>query len=618
MLTLSMQAVTFAQDSEIVADSIILSLDLAQLENDSLRIDRMLDASLEYVNSDFPVAKAIMLKTLEKATRDGSARDISGVNFILGSYYAIEGEDSLSTDAFIKTLTFLQEQKDTANMLTVSFNMLNAKYENGYDDLVIQEADSLIIIAELINRPRFVALLQEVKSSALRSLYQNQRAINTLMQSIAYFEQEADSARLGSAYENLALCHWDLQQYEDARRYFHQAYAYYHAFDDLYYMAGIWIHLGEMFMLEGRYDSAQYYLEKSLPINEGNQFGLLAKSYAGLSVVYAQQENLTQAEAYFLKARQALVEQGNTSSLARLYVDWGKVWLAKDDLAKAFRMLTEGLNQIEAEKTEVESPIFFGPLAEVYTRMGDWKNAAIFWEKYARQGEIQFETESVRQQQELMILYETEKKEKELLERQKENENLLNQHRIQALNLQRVWIGSGLLLSLVLLGFVLYRQRTIRNNTRREQEKKALELQLEFKQRELTTHTLHLVSKNKLLAELKSGLQSLKEESGGQHSVNPLIGAIDRDLRDDADWENFERYFKQVHSDFDEKIKRAFPTLTRNEIRLVTLMKMNLSTKEIASILNVTPESVNKARYRLRKKINLPTDQNLQDYIIAL
>lgn len=143
-------------------------------------------------------------------------------------------------------------------------------------------------------------------------------------------------------------------------------------------------------------------------------------------------------------------------------------------------------------------------------------------------------------------------------------------------------------------------------------------MELEFKQRELTTHTLHLVSKNKLLAELKSGLEALKAESGGNNLVNPLIGAIDGDLRDNADWANFERYFKQVYSDFDEKIQRAFPTLTGNEIRLVTLMKMNLSTKEIATILNVTPESVNKARYRLRKKINLPTDQNLQNYILAM
>lgn len=618
LILLAMQSLCLAQTPESTADSIIQSLELEKLENDSLRIDRMLDASLEYVNSDFLVAKAIILKTLEKAMRDSSARDVSGVNFILGSYYAIEGEDSLSTDAFTKTLTFLQQQKDTANMLSISFNMLNAKYENGYDDLVIREADSLIVIAGLINRPRFVALFQELKSSALRSLYQNRLAIQTLLKSIAYFEETADSARLGSAYENLALSHWDLEKHEDAQRYFRQAFSYYTAFDDLYYMAGTWIHLGEMFIIQEQYDSAQYYLEKSLPVNEENQFSLLAKSYAGLSIVYEKQGRMREAQSYFLKAKEAFVDQGNTSSLSRLYVDWGKSWLAKNQINKAHQLLMEGLKQIEESKIGAEAPIFWGPLAEAYTQMGDWRNAAVYWEKYARQGEIQFETESVRQQQELVILYETEKKERELLEKQKENDDLLNQSRIQTLNLQRLWIGSGLLLSLGLLGFVLYRQRTIRTRLAQEQEKKALELELEFKHRELTTHTLHLVSKNKLLAELKGGLESLKGDEGQTSPVNPLIGAIDRDLKDDTDWENFERYFKQVYSGFDEKMKRAFPTLTGNEIRLVTLMKMNLSTKEIASILNVTPESVNKARYRLRKKTNLSSDQNLQDFILAM
>ncbi|MEO0472489.1 MAG: helix-turn-helix transcriptional regulator [Bacteroidota bacterium] len=97
-----------------------------------------------------------------------------------------------------------------------------------------------------------------------------------------------------------------------------------------------------------------------------------------------------------------------------------------------------------------------------------------------------------------------------------------------------------------------------------------------------------------------------------------MIGSIDHDLRKDDDWTHFERYFRQVHPGFDEKIRRAFSDLTGNEIRLLTLMKMNLSTKEIASILNISPDSVKKARYRLRKKLNLPNQQNLQQFILAL
>lgn len=613
-----LQSRTYAQEAGNIADSIIFSLNLAELENDSLRIDKMLDASLERHQDHFPIAKAIMLKTLERATEVESLWGIAQANSILGSYYAMEGNDSLSVDAIEKVIAYLQTKKDTANLLLNSFNLLNGKFENGEDELVIQEADSLIRIAELIHRPRYVALFRELKSSSLRYLDQNQLAIQALLQSIEYFEAEADSARLGSAYENLGLSYWELEQFAEARQAFDEAFSYYHAYQDLYYMAGIWIHLGEIFLIQDELDSAQFYFEKSLPINEQNEFSLLAKSYAGLSVVYGGKGDLDKGQAFFDQASEAFTQQGNSYSRSRLYRDWGRIWLEKNDIQNAYHVLTTGLKQIDESAYEAEAPIFFEPLAETYTRMEAWENAAMYWKKHADWIASRFETESVRQQQELMILYQTEKKEKELLIQEKQNADLRNESRIQKLNLQRVWIGSGLLVSLGLIGFILYRQKNIKRRIEEEQERKALELELEFKQRELTTHTLHLVSKNKLLAELKSGLQSLKEESGGQHPVNPLIGAIDRDLRDDADWENFERYFKQVYSDFDEKIKRAFPTLTGNEIRLVTLMKMNLSTKEIASILNVTPESVNKARYRLRKKINLPTDQNLQDYILAM
>lgn len=614
----SLQPQAYAQDDETIADSIIQSLNLAELENDSLRIDKMLDASLERHQDHFPVAKAIMLKTLEKSTEVESLWGIAQANSILGSYYAMEGNDSLSVDAIEKVIAYLQTKKDTVNLLLNSFNLLNGKFENGEDELVIHEADSLIRIAEMIDRPRFVALFRELKSSSLRYLEQNQLAIQALLQSIAYFEAEADSVRLGSAYENLGLSYWELEQYGEARQAFEEAFSYYQADQDLYYMAGIWIHLGEMLLIQDQLDSAQFYFEKSLPINVQNEFSLIAKTYAGLSVVYGEKGDVDKGQAYFIKASDAFTQQGNTYSRSRLYRDWGLIWLEQNKTQQAYEVLTTGLKQTEESTTEAEASIFFEPLAETYTRMASWENASMYWAKHADWIAKRFETESVRQQQELMILYQTEKKEKELLMQEKQNADLRNESRIQKLNLQRVWIGSGLLLSFGLIAFILYRQKTMKRRMLEEQEKIALKRDLEFKQRELTTHTLHLVSKNKLLAELKTGLQSLKEQSGGQQTVNPLIGAIDRDLRDDADWENFERYFKQVYSDFDEKIKQAFPTLTRNEIRLVTLMKMNLSTKEIASILNVTPESVNKARYRLRKKINLPTDQNVQDYILAL
>ena len=152
-----------------------------------------------------------------------------------------------------------------------------------------------------------------------------------------------------------------------------------------------------------------------------------------------------------------------------------------------------------------------------------------------------------------------------------------------------------------------------------EQEKLNFEKELDFKKKELASHTLHLVQKNELLEGMKDKLVELKKSATTNKSeLARLIQRIKSDRQAEQDWEQFHKYFRQVHENFDNNLRAHFNDLTNNEIRLAALLKMSLSTKEIASILNISPDSVNKARYRLRKKLNLSSEDSLYDFIIAL
>ena len=82
------------------------------------------------------------------------------------------------------------------------------------------------------------------------------------------------------------------------------------------------------------------------------------------------------------------------------------------------------------------------------------------------------------------------------------------------------------------------------------------------------------------------------------------------------DWEKFEIHFDQVHEDFLKKIRKKYPELTPKDLRLCAYLKMNLSSKEIAPILNISVRGVEISRYRLRKKMNLPRDANLNDFMM--
>ena len=179
-------------------------------------------------------------------------------------------------------------------------------------------------------------------------------------------------------------------------------------------------------------------------------------------------------------------------------------------------------------------------------------------------------------------------------------------------NLQRILLAIALLLSAI--GFYALRQRLKRNKL--EKEKVANELA--FKRKELTTHALHLAKKNEVLEGLKQKAEELKANEASNKGYQHLIRTINFDLQDDNNWDNFARYFEEVHKDFNSNVKSKYPEVTSNELRLMALLKMNLSSKEIANILNISPEGIKKARYRLRKKLDITTEDSLQDLVLSL
>ncbi|WP_273567626.1 helix-turn-helix transcriptional regulator [Maribacter halichondriae] len=190
-------------------------------------------------------------------------------------------------------------------------------------------------------------------------------------------------------------------------------------------------------------------------------------------------------------------------------------------------------------------------------------------------------------------------------------------------NLQKIALGGGLGLSLLTLGFGFYgiRQKIKRNKI--EKEKIAAELQLKeselaFKKKELTTHALHLAKKNEVLENVKQKARELKSSENGGRGYQQLIQTINFDQQDDKNWENFTQYFEQVHKDFSKIVKTKYPDITKNELRLMALLKMNLSSKEIATILNISSDGVKKARQRLRKKMELSPEESLESTVLTM
>ncbi|MEO1714122.1 MAG: hypothetical protein AAFU60_12385, partial [Bacteroidota bacterium] len=146
-----------------------------------------------------------------------------------------------------------------------------------------------------------------------------------------------------------------------------------------------------------------------------------------------------------------------------------------------------------------------------------------------------------------------------------------------------------------------------------------LKLDLETKTGELSNHALHLIQKNKMLKELKTKLAHLEQRNAElKKPVDQLIRKIDESFRFDQDWETFNNIFDQVHPEFYRKLREHYPNLSGAEIRLCALLKLNLEPKEIAHILGISKDSLRVTRHRLRKKMQLPRQDNLSAVIMAV
>lgn len=139
--------------------------------------------------------------------------------------------------------------------------------------------------------------------------------------------------------------------------------------------------------------------------------------------------------------------------------------------------------------------------------------------------------------------------------------------------------------------------------TRNEQ----LQEKLAANQRELASSTLYMVQKNELLTRLKVQIKDLSNLNPDykKQELQHIESTLQKSMYLDADWAKFKLHFEQVHPHFFTDLQSQHPTLTKNEIRLCAYFHINLSTKEIASLLNIDPASVRRAKTRLYKKMGV-------------
>ncbi len=156
---------------------------------------------------------------------------------------------------------------------------------------------------------------------------------------------------------------------------------------------------------------------------------------------------------------------------------------------------------------------------------------------------------------------------------------------------------------------------------RLKMQNERLQLEVERKNSELMTQASFLIQKNELIFKLKNTIEDFYQNNKSVRMTEfyrKFNLLLQHNLNTDEDWKLFLIKFEAKHTNFFKKMKESYPNLSNNDLRLCACLRLDMGSKDIASLMNISVRAVENSRYRLRKKLNLEAQQNLTDFIINL
>ncbi len=562
--------------------------------------------------NDREAALAYARKELQLSRKLGFRKGQGEALYHIGAWHYNYNQFDSSLIFYEEAAAIFEELGMSERLTAVTHGKALLEYSKGnYEQALSYLDDNTDLYRTVVEDSVGLAITFDLKG-VIQSFRGNYRlALSETLKAVHILEKADKPVRLADAFSHLGGIEFYLENYEQSIEYNQKALSIYQSMNDTYYMAQAYNDIGNTMYYVGRYEEAVKMLDQSIRLSE--QMGvdeLRATSLTNLGRTYLEMDLPDEAENILQTALSLAEELENTNkkiearlALARLYLDTGRPLASLPHLDRA----AAEADTIGVKVNELNAYLY---RSEAYEKLGRTTEALEDYQRYAALKDSVLNEGKSRQIEEMRTLYETEKKEQQIS--LQENEIMILQQEARIDRMQKLILAGGLLLAMIVVYGI--RQKLKRNKL----EKKQVENELDFRQKELTTHALHLARKNAILEELKSEAELIKATESDNRGLHKLISTINADLRNDANWEQFSRYFEQVHANFNQRVKNKYPGLTSNELRLLALMKMNLSSKEIASILNISADGIKKARYRIRKKMDISSDDTLQDFVINL
>ncbi|WP_417861555.1 tetratricopeptide repeat protein [Winogradskyella sediminis] len=440
--------------------------------------------------------------------------------------------------------------------------------------------------------------------------------------------EHLDSRQEMTVLNNIGILYFQEGDRQQAKDYFLKAYKKAKLIDDPVKIGHYAVNLALVSNKMKSPDSAKVYIEEAMPLLE-EQPGVLLQASMAQSEMFLLKQQYSESEAIALDLLPKLEDISQVENRVFVLLVLAQIYEAKNRLDKA---LYYGVEARHAQLGIENRAEVYDYLSDVYGKKGELETALVYKDSVILASDS---LNSIRNRK----LFETEKVKFQIQNYKhelSESKNILKQER-------RIFYGI-IAITLLIMGFIawMFRSNSIKHRQRktivelelakeksdrllkekqlREQETLALleqerlKNELEIKNRKLTAKALYLSSKNDLIEEV---VKSLSENTkiAQNFELKKQIGELKKHLKKDTQWDSFFTHFEEINQGFLDRLRHKHENLTPSDIRYITYLYMNLSNKEIASLLNITPQSCRKRKERLCNKLGVSKDMTIHTYL---
>ncbi|WP_152285725.1 helix-turn-helix transcriptional regulator [Flavicella marina] len=319
------------------------------------------------------------------------------------------------------------------------------------------------------------------------------------------------------------------------------------------------------------------------------------------------------SEKTLLEILYSISEQHNYISI--IYSMLGDLYQKKNKMTLALSYYDKSLSAIAKQNSRIGLKVgLLEKSSNINYQLGNHKKAFELMTASKKLGDSLFGSQSSRNKKLFEIKDSYRKTIQENKKIKKEQELSLLKAAKDKTQIQLLFT-SILVIILLISSYISYRLISKKHQLEKKLASEKSHAAIKLKEKELAFTALQIIEKDKLLSEIKIGLNNIATTQQ-EASIKKLKSSIN--VSSNTMWEEFETRFIQVNGEFYASLKNLHPDLSRNELRICSLVKLNFSTKEMASLMGISADSANKARYRLRKKLHLNRDANLVSYINSL